>query len=124
MAIIGHVAYLCQVCVESQRILADVNTQDSESTQSQQLTLLKKIVQDIGKKRMDEICQKTFLDELTLMVETGEVNHKDFLQWLHSYIAEKYLEPFLAENVDIFLKIYKLSAVISLGMHAINRYMD
>ena len=52
-----------------------------------------------SKKRMDEVCQKTFLDELTLMVETGEVNHKDFLQWLHSYIAEKYLEPFLAENV-------------------------
>ena len=38
------------------------------------------------------------MNELVEMVESAEVVHKPFLEWLHAYISERYLDNYLGDD--------------------------
>jgi hypothetical protein len=99
VAVIGQVALLCQVHQISQILLKDEVYNSTENQGRDTLNiLLSDMIEQFHRQVLDEDCQFVLINELVLAVESGEITHKPFLQWLHMHMSSKYLDPFLRDD--------------------------
>lgn len=91
VAIIGQVAYLCQISEECKMLRGD------SALESHISSIFAKFAEQLRAIQS----RKVLLTELAIVVASGELDYKPFLTWLHSYIADLYLDRFLGENISL-----------------------